>query len=177
MAAGQIAEHRYEARRLEVQVDRPFAEFRRQYEEAVPAYDRDAFAALVARQAPWSDVLDLMRQRAPHSFLIYWNSGDVQPMMRLAGDAGHCVEYLMGNHTIAERMFRHDPTIMLYAPLRTAITSDDDGTGTRFHIEQPSHAFASFGRDDVTRVGVELDQEVAALLDHLGVPVPAALAG
>jgi len=28
-------------------------------------------------------------------------------------------QYLMGNHTIAERMFRHDPAVMLHAPLRT----------------------------------------------------------
>ncbi|MEO3769074.1 hypothetical protein [Micromonospora sp. B9E7] len=177
MAAGQVAEHHYQALRLDIPVDEPFTDFRRRYEEAVPPYDRDAYHALVARQAPWSDVLDLARRQAPYNFLIYWSSGDVQPLMRLAGDSGHCVEYLMGNHTTAERMFRHDPAIMLYAPLRTAITSNDDGSGTRFHIEKPSHAFASFSRDDITPVGVELDHEVAALLSHLGAPVPAALAG
>ncbi|MFI6265428.1 hypothetical protein [Micromonospora sp. NPDC051006] len=177
MPAGVASEHHYQALRFDIPVDRSFAEFRRQYEAAVPPYDAEAFNALVVRKAPWPEVLDLMRERAPYRFLIYWSTGDLQPMMRLAGDPGHCVEYLMGNHTTAERMFRHDPAVMLYAPLRTAITSDDDGGGTRFHIEQPSRAFASFGNDDVAAVGVELGHEVAALLTHLGVPVPAALAG
>jgi len=58
-------------------------------------------------------VLDLMDSSAPHGFLTYW-SIDTQPMMSLAGATARCVEYLMGNATIAERMFRHDPTVMMY---------------------------------------------------------------
>ncbi|MEU1591103.1 hypothetical protein [Micromonospora sp. NPDC005710] len=167
-------ERGYHARRLDISVDRSFDDFRRQYEQAVPAYDATAFNALVARDAPWDDVLALMRDSAPHAFLIYWCSGDLWPMMNLAGDSRHCVEYLMGNHTTAERMFRHEPTVMLYAPLRTAICDRPDG-GARFIIEQPSHAFGSFGVDAIHEVGRELDTEVAALLAHLEVPVPAGL--
>ncbi|WBB69999.1 hypothetical protein [Micromonospora sp. WMMD812] len=167
-----VAVHGYPARRLDIRVDRPFAQFRGEYERAVPPYDKEAFDALVARQAPWSDVLDLMRERAPHGFLIYWSSDDVQPMMRLAGDSAHCVEYLMGNHTIAERMFRHDPAAMLYAPLRTTISADAAGGGTRFTIEQPSCPMSSFGQPGITEVGLDLDREVADLLAYLGVAVP-----
>jgi Domain of unknown function DUF302 len=47
--------------------------------------------------------------------------------MRLAGDRWRSVEYLMGNHTIAQRMYRHDPAIVLYAPLRTAIYETRQG--------------------------------------------------
>lgn len=172
--AGGWAERGYRARCLDISVDRSFDDLRRQYEQAVPAYAAAAFNALVARSAPWDDVLALMRDRAPHDFLIYWSSGDLRPMMNLAGDTRHCVEYLMGNHTTAERMFRHDPAVMLYAPLRTAITDQPDG-GARFLIEQPSHAFGSLGVDAIHEVGLELDSEVAALLTHLEVPVPAGL--
>ncbi|PMR57413.1 hypothetical protein C1A38_30030 [Verrucosispora sp. ts21] len=173
MRPDRVAERPYQARRFDISVDRPFEDFRRQYEEAVPPYDPTAFNALVARGAPWSDVLSLMRERAPNGFLIYWSSGDLQPMMSLAGDSAQSVEYLMGNHTIAERMFRHDPTVMLYAPLRTAISSGSGGT--RLTIEQPSCAMGSFGVDAIHAVGVELDRKVAALLDHLGLPIPAQL--
>ncbi|MFI6243478.1 hypothetical protein ACIBEF_26775 [Micromonospora sp. NPDC050795] len=168
------AERRYQARCLDISIDRSFDDFRRQYEQAVPAYDAAAFNALVARNAPWDDVLALMRDSAPHAFLIYWSSGDLRPMMNLAGDPRHCVEYLMGNHTTAERMFRYDPTVMLYAPLRTLISDRSDG-GARFVIEQPSHAFGSLGVDAIHEVGLELDREVAALLAYLEVPVPAGL--
>ncbi|MEW1588818.1 hypothetical protein AB0283_25620 [Micromonospora vinacea] len=168
------AERGYQARCLDISVDRSFDDFRRQYEQAVPAYDAAAFNALVARNAPWDDVLALMRDSAPHAFLIYWSSGDLRPMMNLAGDPSHCVEYLMGNHTTAERMFRHDPAVMLYAPLRTLISEGPDG-GARFIIEQPSHPFGSFGVNAIHEVGRDLDREVAALLTHLEVPVPAGL--
>ncbi|MEV1012282.1 hypothetical protein AB0I89_00755 [Micromonospora sp. NPDC049801] len=167
-------ERTYQARRLDVGVDRPFEEFRRQYEQAVPRYDDAAFDALVARDAPWDDVLALMRERAPHDFLIYWSSGELRPMMGLAGDAGNAVEYLMGNHTIAEKMYRHDPTAMLYAPLRTMIGDLPDG-GVRFVIEQPSRTFGSFDVEAIHEVGLQLDREVAALLAHLELPVPASL--
>ncbi|MEU4337857.1 hypothetical protein AB0F59_24920 [Micromonospora lupini] len=168
------AERGYHARCLDISIDRSFGEFRRQYEQAVPPYDAEAFNALVARNAPWDDVLALMRERAPHDFLIYWSSGDLRPMMNLAGDPRRCVEYLMGNHTTAERMFRHDPAAMLYAPLRTMIGDRPDG-GARFIIEQPSRAIGSLGVDAIHEVGVDLDREVAALLTHLQVPVPAGL--
>ncbi|MGC5288561.1 hypothetical protein [Micromonospora sp. DT231] len=167
-------ERGYQARCLDITIDASFEDFRRTYEQAVPPYDAAAFNALVTRDAPWGDVLALMRDRAPHDFLIYWSSGDLRPMMNLAGDPRHCVEYLMGNHTTAERMFRHDPAAMLYAPLRTLISDRPDG-GARFVIEQPSRAFGSLGVDAIHEVGRELDSEVAALLTHLKVPVPAGL--
>ena len=43
--------------------------------------------------------------RAPHGFLIYHRIA-IDPLMRLAGHDTACVAYLMGNHTIAARMFR-----------------------------------------------------------------------
>jgi uncharacterized protein (DUF302 family) len=82
----------------------------------------------------------------------------------------------MGNHTIAERMYRHDPAVMLYAPLRTLIHEDTDGA-TWFTIDQPSTRFRSFGDPAITQVGLELDHKLTALLEHLGAPVPPALRG
>lgn len=173
MAGGQKFDTVYQARRLAVRVDAPFDDFRQRYEAAVPRYDASAFNSLVERKAPWSEVLDLTESMAPHGFLIFWRI-DTQPMMSLAGPTARCVEYLMGNHTIAERMFRYDPTAMLYAPLRTVITEDADAS-TRFSIEQPSGLLASFGNKEIAAVGVELDRKVAALLVHLDAPVPPAL--
>lgn len=63
--------------------------------------------------------------------------------MRLAGDTAPCVAYLMGNHTIAERMFRHNPAAMLYAPLRTVLWQDSSSQAW-FAVDQPSTQFGSF---------------------------------
>jgi hypothetical protein len=59
--------------------------------------------------------------------------------MELAAESRPCVEYLMGNHVFAQRMFRHDPSVMLYAPLRTAIYVDHDDR-TWFTIDQTDSA-------------------------------------
>lgn len=48
-----------------------------------------------------------------------------------------------GNHTIAERMYRYDPAVMLYAPLHTMIWGSPDGA-THFTFDRPSDQFGSF---------------------------------
>jgi hypothetical protein len=64
--------------------------------------------------------------------------------------------------------------VMMYAPLRTVITADGD-TEARFSIDQPSRIFDSFGSPEIAAVGTHLDREIAGLLEHLAVPVPACL--
>jgi hypothetical protein len=54
--------------------------------------------------------------------------GDVTAAMAGSPSFRKATEYLMGNHTIAERMFRHDPAVMLHAPLRTVVYADQDAT-------------------------------------------------
>jgi len=161
--------------RLTVDVGTSTASFIAAYENAVPVMPADAVDALIARRASWQEMLDLVDASAPHGFLIYSRT-EIQPVMSLAGHPRACVAYLMGNHTIAERMYRHDPTVMLYAPLRTLIWEHPDGNG-RFTFDQPSAQFHSFGDADIATVGVELDRKIAALLDHLGVDVPEPLRG
>jgi hypothetical protein len=150
-----------------------FEEFRARYEEAVPAVNYGHLTQLRAEQASWDTVLAAAAENAPHGFMRYWGT-DAGATMQLAGNAGDCVSYLMGNHTIAERMYRHTPEVMLYAPLRTAIFRDHDGV-TRFSIDQPSTRFASFDNADIAAVGRELDHKVLNLLRVLDVPTPAAL--
>jgi hypothetical protein len=159
--------------RLVIEVAESFDGFRERYERAAPEMGPEDLVDLIDRQAPWSSVLADADTRAPHGFIIYF-SADVTPLMALAGDRGRCVIYLMGNHTIAERMYRHDPAAMLYAPLRTALCTGADGR-TRFIIDQPSTEFSSFGVPEITAVGVELDRKLVGLLEALGAPVPAGL--
>jgi hypothetical protein len=159
--------------RFTIAIDATADEFRQQYERAVPPVPMADLQSLAAREAPWQDMLALMAKAAPLGFVIY-HSIDAEPFTLVAGDRGFCVSYLMGNHTIAERMFRYDPAILLYAPLRTAIWENTEGP-VHFSFDQPSEQFRSFGNPAITVVGVELDRKVAALLDHLGVTVPYAL--
>jgi hypothetical protein len=162
----------YTATRLTIEVP-GVREFQRRYEQAVPFNPVDRVEELIGRGAPWSEMLELVADSSPHGFLIYWR-GDFEPVMRLAGDPNDCVAYLMGNVTIAEQMFRYDPRVMLYAPLRTVIWADGEGRAW-FSVDQPSALFGSFHIPGVSAVGVELDRKLAALLEALGAEVPIAL--
>ena len=76
----------------------------------------------------------------------------------------------MGSHAIAETMYRHDPAVAMYVPLRCAIYETD--RGARFVIEQPSTQLASLEIPEIREVGVELDGKLANLFDALGLEVP-----
>ncbi|MEU3183325.1 DUF302 domain-containing protein [Streptomyces sp. NPDC006923] len=157
--------------RLDVALPAPYERAVRRYEELVPAYDAARFGQL----ASWQAVLDLAEINAPHGFMIYWRT-DVTSAMAGSGSGWKCTAYLMGNHTIAERMFRHDPATMLHAPLRTVIYADAHG-GTRFVVDRPSSLFDSYDNPAIAAVGGELDRLVAGLLTLLGATVPKELTG
>ncbi|TLH72714.1 hypothetical protein C1S82_17435 [Mycolicibacterium cosmeticum] len=120
----------------------------------------------------WDEMLAEVKAQAPHGFLRYFQT-DVVPAMTGSGSSWPATEYLMGNHTIAERMYRHDPAVMLHAPLRTLLY--DGGQGPVLAVDQPSLLFGSYGNPAITAVGVELDGLLAALIDLLGGEVPAEL--
>jgi hypothetical protein len=170
---GSVETTSHQVDRLTIRINDSFDGFRDRYEQAVPKFQSARFDSLVERGVDWQTVLEATAQNAPHDFILYW-SHDFTSLMRLAGDRGRCVEYLMGNHTIAEKMYRYDPAILLYAPLRTAIVEDADGV-TWFTVDQPSTRFASFNSPEIAAVGIELDRKLAALLAILGAPVPTAL--
>lgn len=174
MSATAVSETTYAVRRLTVAATGVRA-FQRAYEEAVPDVPLGEVQELLRRAAPWQQMVDLIDARAPNGFLIYFRN-DVHPVMKAAGDEADCIAYLMGNHVIAEQMFRHDPRAMLYAPLHTVIWEDANGSAW-FSVDQPSTQFSSLGIPAIREVGIELDQKLAKLLDALDLEVPAALTG
>lgn len=165
---------RYTVSRLTVETGSTPAEFRSRYEKAVPPAPQEQMNELVRRQAPWQEMIDLVNATAPLGFLIY-NKINVDPVVRLAGDQASATTYLMGNHILMERMFRHEPAVVMYAPLHTVIWGDTDGPAY-FSFDKPSDQFGSFDNPQITAVGTELDRKMAALLEHLGVGVPDGLA-
>jgi hypothetical protein len=69
-------------------------------------------------------------------------------------------------------MFRHDPGIILYAQLRTAIYKTAVGH-VQISIDQPSTKFATASAiPRIAEVGAQLDAKVAELLRLMSLPVP-----
>jgi hypothetical protein len=172
MATPTNADTSFTVRRLTLPIPQ-VEEFRERYERVVPPLPIDEVLRLIAERAAWEAMIELVNAAAPHSFFIYFKN-DIGPVMRNAGHAGECVSYLMGNHVIAETMYRHDPRAMLYAPLRTLIWEGMAGDAW-FTVDQPSTQFRSLGLPQVERAGLELDHKLAGLLETLDVPVPEVL--
>jgi uncharacterized protein (DUF302 family) len=165
----------HQVRRLEVAADLPFEQFRELYEKAVPPFEPGHyFDHRGPGYTDWATVSRITDQQAPYGFLLYWRS-EIDPMMQVAGHDRRCTTYLMGNHIVAERMYRHDSGIMLYAPLRVTIYEDQKGQ-VWLSVDQPSTRFASFGDPEIAAVGAELDGKLAALFVTLGISVPTELA-
>ena len=163
----------HQVTRLVFDTGQRYDEFRARYEAAVPALDEKRLAGFAARGAPWPEVVADADAAAPHGFLIFWRL-DTTPVMSLAGNTTRCTAYLMGNHTIADQMYRYDPSVMLYAPLRTAIYGDA-ANRTRLAVDKPSTVFASSASPPISQVGIELDRKLASLLEALDVPAREAL--
>jgi uncharacterized protein (DUF302 family) len=155
--------------RLRVPLRRPYAQAIEDFERVVPLVDVGRFEALTS----WDEVVELVESEAPLGLMRY-ASIDVQPFLAASTSNRPGTEYLMGNHVFAERMYRHAPATMLYAPLRLFIYADYDEQAVLV-MEQPSTEFGSLGNPDVTAVGVELDEKVAGVLAALGVELPASL--
>ena len=169
----ELEDSDHECRRIDVALP-GVREFQIAFEQAVPDLPAMELSALVAAGAPWSQMVELVEKRAPYGFLVYYRS-DVHRLLKAAGDAADCILYLMGNHTIAERMFRHDPRVMLYAPMQAVMWEDQAGKAW-FTVDLPSAQLASFDVPEIAAVGRELDRKLAALLDALNLEVPTVLA-
>jgi uncharacterized protein (DUF302 family) len=157
------------SRRLIVQLPRLYDEARELYETLVPEVDLARFAQM----ANWQATLELAEINAPHGFMRYYRT-DVTAAMAGSPSFWKATEYLMGNHTIAERMFHHDPAVMLHAPLRTLLYADPDGD-TKLAVDQPSLLFASYHNPDITAVGEHLDRLLALLITTMDGDLPSEL--
>ena len=155
--------------RLNINTGIPFDEFRRAFENAAPAYDPEPYLNIIRSGGSWDDVKAQVAAYAPHDLMLYATI-DATELMAFAGHDCQAVEYLLGNHVIAETMFRRDRNALLYAPLRVLVFSDSTGHAV-FSIDQPSTVFAGLNDSDVAATGVLLDRKVSGLLRSIGVAV------
>jgi hypothetical protein len=164
----------HQAARLIFDAGQPYEKFLSRYEAVVPALDPRRQGGCDGRPARWPDVVPAKELFRPHGFVLYWRA-DMTALMTEAGEMRPCTGYLMGNHAIAEKIYRLGPAIMLYMPLRTLVYIDAHDR-TRFAVDQPSTVFASFADPAIAELGLELDAQLAVLLDALGIQAGALLA-
>jgi hypothetical protein len=162
-------------RHVSIDTGQPYASFRAAYETAVPAFDRLEAMGVVRSGAGWRGVTALSAATAGDG-LVNVFTFDPSPLMKLNGSTRQGVTYLAANIIRAERGFRADPASFLYLPLRIMIAETARGTG-QISFDLPADQMAVFGHPALDNVGAGSGQTIAALLEHLGVPVPAELHG
>ena len=159
--------HEHSMMRVDVFTGVGFDEFLTAFEAAAPPFDPVPMERIVDTGGSWDDVRTKVAENAPNELMVYAKI-DATVLLGVAGHDVKAVEYLLGNHVIAETMFRHDPKALLYAPLRVLVYSDPDGNAV-FSMDRPGSAFGSLGIAEVTEVGLSLDRKVANLLRVIGV--------
>jgi hypothetical protein len=162
-------------RHVSIDSGQPYAEFRAAYEKAVPAFDRLEAVGVVRSGAGWGGVVALSDATAGNG-LVNVFTFDPSPLMKLNGSTRQGVTYLAANIIRAERAFRTDPDSFLYIPLRIMISESEQATG-QISFDLPADLMAVFGQPGLDEAGAGADRTLAALLEQLGVPVPAELYG
>ncbi|GLZ50399.1 DUF302 domain-containing protein [Actinomycetospora sp. NBRC 106378] len=150
----------HEVERHDVVLPSGFDEAVATFERLVPPVDLPALEAA----GTWDEAAALTAS-ASYGFLVYWRV-DVGAAMSGSAFTGRAVAYLVGNHVTAERMARHDPQVMLHAPLRMLIHDDAEGAA-HLVVDRPSSYFGSYGDPAIAEVGGELDGAVERLLEAL----------
>ncbi|OBA60392.1 hypothetical protein A5647_01065 [Mycobacterium sp. 1100029.7] len=153
--------------RIDIATGVEFDAFIAAFEEAAPPVDRNVLQQITERGGSWDDVVAAAERNAPNGLMVYWKLEGLT-YFSLAGHTTKAVEYLLGNHTIAETMFGYDPKILMYAPLRLLVHADADGNAI-FSMDQPSTAFGSLKILEVSKVGESLDRKVVNLLRVIGI--------
>lgn len=169
-----LSETSYMATQSTIATSIVFAEFKARFEKAVPQV-MGLVSILAAHLLPWDEVVSMTADAAPNGFLIYLDA-PVDRIMRIAGHQRRTCSYLIGNHVDAERMYRHNPAVMLHSPLRVVLWEDESGQAM-FTFDHPGAQFSCFEDQRITTVGAEINQKFAKLLTHLQLPLPDSLLG
>jgi hypothetical protein len=163
----------YRASRVRVETNARFEGLVAAFDAAVPPLSDTEAARRLERDGDWPAFVRGVRWESPSGFVRVWSSrpGEV---MRFAGSPAPSALWLIVDHGIAARLYRHDPGAMLYSPIR--IEAHGAATaGTVITFDLPSAALRGFGINKITQAGAELDRQLGDLLEDIGVPRPAAL--
>lgn len=94
--------------RVDIATGIPYGDFLTAFEAVAPRFDPEPFQHIADSGGSWADVEAAVTAMAPLQLMIYARI-DTAPIFAIAGHRTKAVEYLLGNHVIAETMFRHDP--------------------------------------------------------------------
>jgi uncharacterized protein (DUF302 family) len=157
-------------RHIVISTGRPWAQFREEYESAVPSFDRMEAIGVVLSGCGWDAIQRLSDATATNGFVNFFTF-DPSPVMHLNGTKNQAVTYLTGNILLAEKAFREQAASFLYVPLRVVISADGDGEA-HLTMDHPADLFAAYRNPSVDVVAEQFVTSFAELLKELHLPIP-----
>lgn len=163
----------YSATRVELATNARFDVLRAALEGIVPELSDAAALGRLADDGDWASFTRALAWESPSGFVRVWSTHP-QPLMKAAGSDTASAVYLLTNHAIGARLFRHDPGALLYSPVRLELHAAR-AAGTIVSFDVPSARLRSFGVNKITQAGGELDRALGDLLEELALPRPSVL--
>jgi hypothetical protein len=93
--------HDHSMTRVDVFTGVGFDEFLTAFEAAAPRYDPGPMQRIVESGGTWDEVRAKPAENAPNELMVYAKIDGV-PLLGVAGHDVKAIEYLLGNHVIAE---------------------------------------------------------------------------
>ena len=152
---------RFTVEHVRVTTGKPFAEVTAAFEARLGKFDAQVDQRLREGGDPEEVRARIEAMAGPSGFMLFWR-GDHGTVLRLVGQRGKAVQYLLGNPLFAVEMTRHALGAGLYAPLRVLIYEAEDGK-TCIEYDKPSTLFGQFGDARIGRTAAALDQKLEDL--------------
>jgi uncharacterized protein (DUF302 family) len=154
-------ETRFTVEHIRLTSDQPFGKVAAAFEARLGKFDPEVYKELAEDGDPKATRTRIEAMAGPSGFMLFSKS-DHGRLLRIVGQKGKAVQYVLGNPLFAVEMTRHVLGAGLYAPLRVLIYEAQDGK-TRIEYDKPSSLFGQFGDERVSKVAAALDQKLQDL--------------
>ena len=120
----------YTSVRVDVATRLSYEKLVENFNAQVPQINLDAYRALVARQAPWSEVAaEAKRQAGPFGFVWFKQLSSCAVFDLAPGFSSRCIVYTVGDPALAETMVSYDTRAVMYLPTKFLLYWDSQGRG------------------------------------------------
>jgi hypothetical protein len=170
MSEQEVAVLSRPVRRFVIHTGRPYDQFRKQWERAVPAWSWGTAVAEAKGGGGWP-ALENLSNRSAADGLVNISTFDPSPVMRLAGHELRAVTYLADNLVIEEGLYKHDPAIIEYLPVRLTI-SEQPGDDSTLTFDKPCDLFGGYAIADLVQHATQVEEAIATVLRKVNLPVP-----
>jgi uncharacterized protein (DUF302 family) len=152
---------RLEIEHVTVSTERPFTDVTERLEARTGVFDRALVEARIQAGSP-AEALAAIEGMSGVSGFMRFAALDHGANLRMRGQAAQAIRYLIGHPLIAAQMTARQLSAGLYAPLSLLVAAGPGGT--RLEYDRPSSLLRAFGDEEVTRVALDLDVKLGALV-------------